>query len=83
MWNFQASEDRDGVRFSWNEWPNSKVDASRVVVPLGCLYTPLKSIEGIPPALEYEPIRCKQPKCGAVLNPFWYVFEHFLQLMFP
>ena len=36
-------------------------------------YTPLKQIEGMPPALEYEPVRCKQPKCGAVLNPYWWV----------
>jgi protein transport protein SEC23 len=24
----------------------------------------------MPPHLEYEPVRCKQPKCGAVLNPY-------------
>jgi hypothetical protein len=34
-------------------------------------YTPLKAIDGMPPALEYEPIRCKNQKCNAVLNPYW------------
>ena len=36
-----------------------------------CRYTPLKAIDGMPPALEYEPVRCKNQKCSAVLNPYW------------
>lgn len=40
-------EMRDGVRFSWNNWPCNKVTATRIVVPVGCLYTPLKEIEGM------------------------------------
>jgi len=39
-----------------------------MMVPLGCLYTPLKQIEGMPRPLEYDPIRCLG--CSAVLNPF-------------
>ena len=35
---------------------------------MGCLYTPLKQITHMPPALEYDPIRCKG--CAAVLNPY-------------
>eukprot|EP00924_Labyrinthula_sp_SR-Ha-C_P004140 maker-scaffold_3-augustus-gene-15.20-mRNA-1 protein AED:0.01 eAED:0.01 QI:138/1/1/1/0/0.5/2/163/821 len=66
---FEEEEERNGVRFSWNEWPLSKVDAERIVVPLGCLYTPLKSIPDVP-VVEYEPLRCKQGNCGAVLNPW-------------
>ena len=30
----------------------------------------MKSIDGMPPAVEYEPIRCKGAACGCVLNPF-------------
>lgn len=41
-------ETRDGIRFSWNHWPCNKVSAARVVVPVGCLYTPLKEIENMP-----------------------------------
>ena len=73
-WDFHQLEERDGLRFTWNSWPSSKLDATRVVVPIGCMYSPLKQIEGMPPALEYEPVRCKQPKCGAVLNPYWCVW---------
>jgi protein transport protein SEC23 len=35
-WDFHALEERDGVRFTWHEWPSSKLDATRIVVPIGC-----------------------------------------------
>ena len=41
-------EATDGVRFSWNVWPSSRLEATRMVVPLGCMYTPLKAIENLP-----------------------------------
>jgi hypothetical protein len=34
-------------------------------------YAPMKHIETMPAALEYEPVRCKQSKCNALLNPYW------------
>jgi len=64
-----GGEERDGVRLSWNVWPSSRLEATRCVVPIGSLYTPLKKIEAMPPALAYDPIRCTS--CAAVLNPFW------------
>lgn len=42
----QQNEDRDGVRFTWNVWPSSRIEATRLVVPLGCLYQPLKERPG-------------------------------------
>ena len=36
-WDFHAREERDGLRFTWNEWPSTKLDASRIVVPVSCL----------------------------------------------
>ena len=44
----QQNEDRDGIRMSWNVWPSSKLEATRLVVNLGCLYTPLKERPGKP-----------------------------------
>ena len=38
----QSQEDKDGVRLSWNVWPSSRLEATRMVVPLASLYTPLK-----------------------------------------
>jgi protein transport protein SEC23 len=59
-----------GVRLSWNVWPSSRIEATRTVVPIAALYTPLKQREDLPPVL-YEPVTCKPP-CRAVLNPYWY-----------
>ncbi|ELU11239.1 hypothetical protein CAPTEDRAFT_163091 [Capitella teleta] len=65
----QQNEDRDGVRFSWNVWPSSRLEATRMVVPLGCLYTPLKERADLPP-IQYDPVLCTRPNCRAVLNPY-------------
>lgn len=78
-------EDRDGLRLSWNVFPSSRMvisdkllnrictdntqEASRLVVPIGAVYTPLKEKPDTP-LLQFEPVTCKQP-CRAVLNPFW------------
>lgn len=66
--NFDEIEDRDGVRFSWNVWPNTRLEATRIVVPIGCMYTPLKERSDVQPVY-YDPITCKPP-CRAVLNPY-------------
>ncbi|KAG6995412.1 protein transport protein sec23 [Physcia stellaris] len=66
QWN--DVEDRDGIRLSWNTFPSSRMEASRLVVPIGALYTPLKEKPDTP-LLQYEPVACKAP-CRAVLNPF-------------
>jgi hypothetical protein len=47
-------------------------EASRLVAPIGALYTPLKEKPDTP-LLQFEPVTCKQP-CRSVLNPFWSVF---------
>lgn len=64
----QQNEDRDGIRFTWNVWPSSRLDATRLVVPLGCLYQPIKERPDLPP-IQYEPVVCTRATCRAVLNP--------------
>jgi protein transport protein SEC23 len=67
--SFDEAEEQDGIRFSWNIWPSSRLDATRnLVVPLGCLYTPLRKNPQTP-LVYYEPIHCKG-SCHGVLNPF-------------
>ena len=61
-----------GVRLSWNVWPSSRIEATRTVVPISALYTPLKQRDDLPPVL-YEPVTCKPP-CRAILNPYWWVW---------
>lgn len=68
VWDVLGAEERDAVRFSWNVWPSSRLEATRIVVPVGCLYTPMKSRHDAPPPLSYDPIRCNG--CGAILNPY-------------
>lgn len=64
----QQNEDRDGIRLTWNVWPSSRIDSSRLVVPLGCLYEPLKERNDLP-AIQYEPVLCTRGNCRAILNP--------------
>jgi len=64
----QSQEDRDGVRLSWNVWPSSRLEATRMVVPLAALYTPLKERPDLPP-IQYDPVTCTRQNCKAVLNP--------------
>lgn len=60
-----------GTRLSWNVWPSSRIEATRTVVPIAALYTPLKEREDLPPVI-YEPVTCKGT-CRAILNPYWSV----------
>ena len=65
--DFQAAEDKDGVRLTFNVWPSSRIEATRMVVPIGCCYSPWKQFPGRPLA-RYYPVTCRS--CSAVLNPY-------------
>ncbi|KNC55535.1 copii coat protein [Thecamonas trahens ATCC 50062] len=67
-WSVTDVEAVDGIRFAWNVWPSSKVEATRMVVDHSCMYTPLK--ETGCPVLEYEPVVCRSGECRGILNPF-------------
>jgi Sec23/Sec24 zinc finger len=60
-------EDLDGISFSWNTWPTTRIEASRTVVPIGAIYTPLKTRPADFPPVEYPPVVCK---CKVILNPY-------------
>ena len=62
-------ESISGARFSWNYWPPTRADAQKAVVPVGCMYTPLKRIPGLQ-VVAYEPVQCLTRDCGCVLNPY-------------
>ena len=82
----QQQEDYNGVRFTWNIWPNSRIECAKMVLPISALYTPLKERPDLPP-LNYEPVLCSRQTCRAALNPFWYVQLYILLslllVMFP
>jgi len=65
--DFDRQEEIDGISFSWNTWPTTRIESSRTVVPIGAIYTPLKAQAPDHPPAEYQPVVCK---CKAILNPF-------------
>ncbi|KAI0240092.1 GTPase-activating protein S23 [Massospora cicadina] len=66
--DFNEIEENDGVRFSWNAFASTRIEVNRMVIPIACLYTPLKERQEVPPVY-YEPVVCKSP-CKGVLNPY-------------
>ncbi|KAI9293175.1 hypothetical protein K502DRAFT_325453 [Neoconidiobolus thromboides FSU 785] len=66
--DFNQIEENDGIRFSWNAFANTRIEATRKVIPISCLYTPLKERTEVPP-VQYEPVLCKPP-CKGILNPY-------------
>jgi protein transport protein SEC23 len=62
-----TQEELDGISFSWNTWPTTRIEAARTVVPIGAIYTPLKTRPADLPPVDYPPVVCK---CKAILNPF-------------
>eukprot|EP01071_Lankesteria_metandrocarpae_P003095 Lankesteria_metandrocarpae@DN2755_c0_g1_i3.p1 len=63
----RMSPETTGLRFSWNIWPPTRAEATKLELPLGCLFTPLKDSPDLQ-LVEYEPVVCRQSGC--VLNPF-------------
>lgn len=59
--DFGELEAVDGVRLSWNIWPNSAAEAKRCIVPFGAMYSPTKSVHGLQ-KMPYDPLRCKGEK---------------------
>lgn len=72
-WDVTSMEVTHGVRLSFHTWPSSRLEATRIIAPLGALYTPLAQLpptSAPPQALPYEPVRCSSTSCKAVLNPY-------------
>ncbi|CCK71056.1 GTPase-activating protein SEC23 KNAG_0F03920 [Huiozyma naganishii CBS 8797] len=73
--DFETNEDINGVRFSWNVFPSTRTDANKNVIPVGCVYTPLKEFEDENGEsqlnlAQYNPVVCSGPQCKAILNPY-------------
>ena len=46
--HFASLEDQDGVRLTWNVWPQTRLDAAKCVVPLAAVYSPVKALANMP-----------------------------------
>jgi hypothetical protein len=53
------------VRWSWNKFPTQKLDATRMVIPLGCMFSPFS---GPAPEVQHAPLKCSV--CAGMLNCF-------------
>ncbi|SAL98270.1 hypothetical protein [Absidia glauca] len=74
--DFSEIEEQDGIRFAWNAWPSSRVEATKAVVPISCTYTPMKERDDfLSNPICYEPVTCKAP-CRAILNPYCQIDVH-------
>jgi protein transport protein SEC23 len=67
--DYSEHENLNGCRFSWNIWPSTKADATKAVVPIAALYTPLKLTTNFE-LVEYDPVQCRSRDCGGILNPY-------------
>lgn len=72
-WDVTSLEYTHGVRLSFHTWPGSRLEATRIIAPIGALFTPLAQLppsSAPPSALPYDPVRCSSLSCSAVLNPY-------------
>lgn len=61
-------EENQGLRLSWNTIPATEMQAKRLIVPIGAIYTPL-SVPCEP--MMAAPRTCSGPCGHSVLNPHW------------
>jgi len=61
---FDEIEDQDGCRFSWNVWTSSRIDSSRLVVPIAAMCVTTAAAAAAVPLLPQQPLcRCHCASC--------------------
>lgn len=69
--DYDISQKVDGVSFNWNLFPSTRLEASQLLSPIGCLYSPLhKRAEQFQEIqlLDKLPLRCEL--CENFINPY-------------
>lgn len=64
---FEEYEDKTGLKYALNVFPNSQKQETKCTIPISCLYQPLRPKEGSV-LLESYPIACFT--CKSILNPY-------------
>lgn len=64
---FEEYEDHTGLKYSFNLFPRTKQQEKRCVLPISCLYQPLRPKDD-PVVLESPPLPCGN--CKSILNPY-------------
>lgn len=69
--DYDISQKVDGVSFNWNLFPSTRLEASQLLSPVGCLYSPLhkraQEFQEIQ-VLDKIPLRCEL--CENFINPY-------------
>lgn len=71
--DFQALEDNDGVRCTWNYFTKDYAQQEELIIPMAVVYSPYKSLENIS-RMDYAPQKCKT--CEAYLNPYCQIIQY-------
>lgn len=66
--DFAQPEDSDGIRLTWNIWPNSRLEATKCVIPFAALYTPIKRLPNMP-VRAMRSMACDRSRCAATWGP--------------
>eukprot|EP00461_Guttulinopsis_vulgaris_P002438 UN02439 len=74
--NPQEVENFNGVRFTWNTFPQTRATEDKLSIPITALYTPNRQMEHQEIRLPYRPLICAQQGCLAALNPYCNVNYH-------
>lgn len=69
--DYDISYKADGVRFNWNVFPSTRLEAAQLLTPIGCLYTPFHQRESWlkpVPVINQYPVSCNA--CQNYISPY-------------
>ncbi|KAI5185298.1 protein transport protein SEC23 [Nematocida homosporus] len=67
----RSVEEKEGIRVTWNVFPNTKAESQKNMIPLAFLYRPMHGYQDRSLLqVNYGAVRCARGECGGVLNPY-------------
>ncbi|KAI5180886.1 protein transport protein SEC23 [Nematocida sp. AWRm80] len=67
----RSVEEKEGIRFIWNAFPNTKNESVKNVLPVACLYKPMHGHSNNSLLhVNYSPVTCEKIECGGVISPY-------------
>lgn len=66
--DFTTIEQEEGIRFTWNQFPTSRLHAAQNIIPLSMLYTPFMTKEEPTLRTQTQPLLCSG--CRWAANPY-------------
>ncbi|KAI5170647.1 protein transport protein SEC23 [Nematocida sp. LUAm3] len=67
----RSVEATEGLRVTWNVFPNSKAEAPKNIIPLAFVYKPMHGYhDNSLLQVNYAPVRCTKQECGSILTSY-------------